>query len=142
MLGSIITGFSGITWANVILVFVALIFIYLAIAKKWEPYELLPIGVGLLLANLPNSGILIKPYEVGGEFGRAGLLGILIEFTLGRLLKWDFGYALKSAESSSLRSLSTIESFNTRDFWYPFLAFTGLFVGFPLISFFIFSLVF
>ncbi len=84
MLGSIITGFSGITWANVILVFVALIFIYLAIAKKWEPYELLPIGVGLLLANLPNSGILIKPYEVGGEFGRAGLLGILIEFTLLR----------------------------------------------------------
>ena len=84
MLGSIPTGFSALTLANVILICIALVFIYLAIAKKWEPYELLPIGVGLLLANLPNSGILLKPSEVGGEFGRAGLLGIFIEFTLLR----------------------------------------------------------
>lgn len=79
-----ITGFSGLTWANGILICIALVFIYLAIAKKWEPYELLPIGVGLLLANLPNSGILRMPSEVGGEFGQAGLLGIFIEFTLLR----------------------------------------------------------
>ena len=84
MLGSIVTGFSGLTWANIILIIIALIFIYLGIAKKWEPYELIPIGVGLLIANLPNSGILIRPYEVEGEFGRAGLLGILIEFSLLR----------------------------------------------------------
>jgi sodium ion-translocating decarboxylase beta subunit len=83
-MGSIITGFEGITWANILLICVALIFIYLGIAKKWEPYELIPIGVGLLLANLPNSGILLRPYEVDGEFGRAGLLGILIEFSLLR----------------------------------------------------------
>ncbi len=83
-MGSIITGFEGITWANIILIIIALVFIYLGIAKKWEPYELIPIGVGLLLANLPNSGILIRPYEVQGEFGRAGLLGILIEFSLLR----------------------------------------------------------
>jgi oxaloacetate decarboxylase beta subunit len=83
-MGSIITGFEGITWANILLICVALIFIYLGIAKKWEPYELIPIGVGLLLANLPNSGILLRPYEVEGEFGRAGLLGILIEFSLLR----------------------------------------------------------
>lgn len=81
---ALLLGFSGLTWANVILICFALAFIYLGIAKKWEPYELIPIGVGLLLANLPNSGILIRPYEVDGEFGRAGLLGILIEFTLLR----------------------------------------------------------
>lgn len=67
---------------------------------------------------------------------------ILMEVTLGRLLKWIFGYALKSTESSSLRSLASIASFNTWDFWHPFLAFTGLIVGFPLISFVILSLVF
>ncbi len=83
-MGSLLMGFTGLTWANIILIVIALIFIYLGIAKKWEPYELIPIGVGLLLANLPNSGILIRPYEVGGEFGRAGLLGILIEYTLLR----------------------------------------------------------
>lgn len=84
MLDALLLGFSGLTWANIILICFALAFIYLGIAKKWEPYELIPIGVGLLLANLPNSGILIRPYEVEGEFGRAGLLGILIEFTLLR----------------------------------------------------------
>lgn len=83
-MGSILTGFDGITLANVILIGVALTFLYLGIAKKFEPYELIPIGVGLLLANLPNSGILLKPSEVGGEYGRAGLLGIIIEFGLLR----------------------------------------------------------
>ncbi|UCD08056.1 MAG: sodium ion-translocating decarboxylase subunit beta [Dehalococcoidales bacterium] len=81
---SLFAGFTGLTWANAILIIVALVFIYLGIAKKWEPYELIPIGVGLLLANLPNSGILIRPHEVGGEIGRAGLLGILIEYSLLR----------------------------------------------------------
>ena len=84
MLGSIVTGFSDLTWANVILICIGLIFIYLAIAKKWEPYELLPIGVGLILANIPATGLLIRPEEVGGEYGSAGLLGIFIEFTLLR----------------------------------------------------------
>ena len=84
MLGSITTGFSGITWANVVLIFVAFVFIYLAIAKKWEPYELLPIGVGLLLANLPGTGLLVQPQQVGEEFGSAGLLGIFIEYGLLR----------------------------------------------------------
>ena len=84
MFDALLLGLRGLTWANVVLICVALVFIYLGIAKKWEPYELIPIGVGLLLANLPNSGILIKPYEVGEEFGRAGLLGILIEFLILR----------------------------------------------------------
>ncbi len=77
-------GFTGLTWANAILIVVALVFIYLGIAKKWEPYELIPIGFGLLLANLPSSGILLRPMDVGGDFGQAGLLGILIEYTLLR----------------------------------------------------------
>ena len=63
---------------------VGLIFIYLAIAKKWEPYELLPIGMGLLLANLPGTGLLVQPREVAGEIGTAGLLGIFIEYGLLR----------------------------------------------------------
>ena len=78
------TGFSGLTWVNIVIICVGLIFIYLAIAKKWEPYELLPIGVGLILANLPNTGLLVQPGETGGEYGSAGLLGIFIEFALLR----------------------------------------------------------
>jgi oxaloacetate decarboxylase beta subunit len=78
------SGLGSLTIANIILICVGLVFIYLAIAKKWEPYELLPIGVGLMLANLPGTGLLVQPREVGGELGSAGLLGILIEYGLLR----------------------------------------------------------
>jgi len=84
MLGFFETGFGSLTWGNLLLICVGLIFIYLAIARKWEPYELLPIGVGLILANLPGTGLLIQPHEVEGEFGSAGLLGIFIEYGLLR----------------------------------------------------------
>ncbi len=69
-------GFLHLTIGHVILLLVGLLFIYLAIAKKWESYELLPIGVGIILANLPLTGLLTEP---SGELGPgvAGLLGIM-----------------------------------------------------------------
>jgi len=78
------SGFGALTWGNIVILGIGLVLIWLAITKKWEPYELIPIGVGMLLANLPGSGILLQPAEVGGEIGRAGILGIFIEFTLLR----------------------------------------------------------
>ena len=78
------TGFDDLYWGHIIMLGVGLIFIYLAIVKKWEPYELLPIGMGLLLANLPGTGLLVQPREVAGEIGTAGLLGIFIEYGLLR----------------------------------------------------------
>lgn len=70
------TGFHGLTWGHVILLVIGLTFIYLAIAKKWEPYELLPIGAGMILANLPFTGMLMDPTAAEGP-GQAGLLGLL-----------------------------------------------------------------
>lgn len=78
------TGFGALTPGNVVLICVGLAFIYLAIAKKWEPYELLPIGAGLILANIPGTGLLVQPQEVPGELGTAGILGVFIEYGLLR----------------------------------------------------------
>jgi sodium ion-translocating decarboxylase beta subunit len=78
------TGFGDLSWGNIIMLCIGLAFIWLAIAKKWEPYELLPIGAGIILANLPGTGLLVQPSEVGGEFGSAGLLGTFIEYGLLR----------------------------------------------------------
>ena len=36
---------------------IALGLVYLGVAKKYEPLLLLPIGMGVLLANLPSTGI-------------------------------------------------------------------------------------
>ena len=79
-----LTGFSELSWGNAVMLVIGLVFIWLAIKKKWEPYELLPIGVGMLLANLPGTGILLQPQQVGGEIGSAGLLGTFIEYGLLR----------------------------------------------------------
>ena len=83
-MNSIELGFASLTWGNAVLICVGLALIYLAIAKKWEPYELLPIGVGLILANLPGTGLLTQPREVGGQLGAAGFLGVFIEYGLLR----------------------------------------------------------
>lgn len=46
------TGFMNLTWGNYVMVLVALILLYLAIAKGFEPLLLLPIAFGMLLVNL------------------------------------------------------------------------------------------
>ncbi len=45
-------------WGNIIMILVACVLLYLAIVKKYEPLLLLPIAFGMLLANLPLSGIM------------------------------------------------------------------------------------
>ena len=48
---------SQLTWQNLVMIGVGAILIYLAIARGYEPYLLLPIGFGAILANLPLTGI-------------------------------------------------------------------------------------
>lgn len=47
------TGFSSIGPGDLVMITIALLLIYLAIEKRFEPLLLLPIGFGALLANLP-----------------------------------------------------------------------------------------
>lgn len=52
------SGFAGMTGGNLIMIIVALILLYLAIGKGFEPLLLVPIAFGCLLVNLPLSGIM------------------------------------------------------------------------------------
>ncbi|MBR6874145.1 MAG: sodium ion-translocating decarboxylase subunit beta [Ruminococcus sp.] len=51
------SGFAGFLaeggWKNIIMILIAFLFMYLAIAKGFEPLLLLPISFGMLLTNLP-----------------------------------------------------------------------------------------
>ncbi len=63
------TGFVALTWQSLIMIIVSCVLIYLAIAKKFEPLLLLPIAFGMLLANLPLTGLMNEPAnssEAGG----------------------------------------------------------------------------
>ena len=46
------TAFLNLTFGNIVMIFVALIFLYLAIGKGFEPLLLLPISFGMLLLNI------------------------------------------------------------------------------------------
>ena len=51
------TGIYNLSWENFVMFGVAFFFMYLAIKKNMESYELLPIGLGVIIANLPLAGM-------------------------------------------------------------------------------------
>ena len=75
------TGFSQIGLGECLMILVGLAFIYLAVARDMEPYELLPIGLGVIVANLPLTGLLVPPSD-GGGFQEAGIFGIIFHYGL------------------------------------------------------------
>ncbi len=46
------TAFANLYWGNYVMIIVALVFLYLAIAKDFEPLLLVPIAFGMLLVNI------------------------------------------------------------------------------------------
>jgi oxaloacetate decarboxylase beta subunit len=60
------TAFSSLEWGNLIMIMVGLIFIYLAIAKDYEPLLLVPIGFGVVVGNIPAvPGMPLSVYDEG-----------------------------------------------------------------------------
>lgn len=92
-----------------IMIFVGLGLIYLAIAKKFEPLLLLPIGFGAILTNIPVAGIAAEPipgqpggflhyfYTVGVQ---SGVFPLLIFMGVGAMT--DFGPLLANPKTALL----------------------------------------
>lgn len=60
------TAFANLTLGHLIMIGIGLIFIYLAIAKEFEPMLLIPIGFGILVGNVAFvPGFKIGVYEAG-----------------------------------------------------------------------------
>ena len=56
--------FTSGGWKNLVMILIALLLMYFAIFKQAEPYLLIPISFGVLLVNLPLSGIFEKSTDV------------------------------------------------------------------------------
>ncbi len=67
------SGFAALQWQNVVMFIISFILIYLAIKKEFEPLLLLPIAFGMLLRNLPMTGLM----EVGDPWQSSGVLAIM-----------------------------------------------------------------
>ena len=65
------TAFLNLTWGNYLMIAVACLFLYLAIARGYEPLLLVPIAFGMLLVNI-YPDIIASPEETSNGIG--GLL--------------------------------------------------------------------
>lgn len=90
-------GIVNITWKQIVMILVSCLLLYLAIAKGFEPLLLIPIAFGMLLSNLPLSGVmnegisriqLISPEGV--EALKQGTSAYINTETPGGLLKYLF----------------------------------------------------
>ena len=62
------TGFANATGGHIAMIIIGLGFIYLAVAKEFEPMLLIPIGFGILIGNIPfnmDAGLKVGIYEEG-----------------------------------------------------------------------------
>lgn len=82
------TGIANVTWRELLMLLVGVGLIYLAIAKRFEPLLLLPIGFGAILSNIPVAGMagpdgmIGMIYHVGVE---TGIFPLLIFLGVGAL---------------------------------------------------------
>lgn len=74
------TGFYNIDWRDGIMLAVGLAMIYLAVSRDLEPYELLPIGLGIVIANMPLTGLTF--FSNSATFQESGIFGIVFHFGL------------------------------------------------------------
>ena len=71
------SGFAALTWRQVVMLIISCFLLYLAIGKKFEPLLLLPIAFGMLLANLPNAGLMYDATINGGAWYESGIIRIM-----------------------------------------------------------------
>ena len=95
------TAFMHMHIGNLIMIVFGILFIYLAIAKGFEPLLLLPIGFGILIGNIPHpSTINVSVYDNGSVmqylyFGvLKGIYPPLIFFGIGAMT--DFSYMISN----------------------------------------------
>lgn len=71
------TGFAMVDYRQIIMILIACVFLYLAIGKGYEPYLLIPISIGMLLANMPGVDLM----KAATDSENGGLLYYLYQGT-------------------------------------------------------------
>jgi len=74
------SGFASLNIKTVIMLVIACVLLYLGIGKKFEPLLLVPIAFGMLLANLPETGLFAEPvYDAATHSGTVGFMWTLYQ---------------------------------------------------------------
>jgi sodium ion-translocating decarboxylase, beta subunit len=59
------TGFAQFTPAHIVMLCIGILFIWFGIVKKYEPFLLVPLGIGCILVNIPGTDLM----QTGGLLG-------------------------------------------------------------------------
>ncbi|MBS9403183.1 sodium ion-translocating decarboxylase subunit beta [Halomonas sp. TRM85114] len=68
------SGLYNLSLGQLVMIVVGLVLLYLAIAKKFEPLLLVPIGFGGILANIPEAGLALSALDQAIEVARPAVL--------------------------------------------------------------------
>jgi len=123
------TGFVTVSIQQIVMLAISFVLLYLAIVRGFEPLLLLPIAFGMLLANLPGTGLMGPPVveldKVTGEEKRVlgGLLWYLYQGVksgiypplvfLGVGAMTDFGPLIANPKTLLLGAAAQIGIFST-----------------------------
>jgi len=108
------TGLANFEWGQLLMIAVGGLLLYLAIARKFEPLLLVPIGFGAVLTNIPVAGLagpdglLHYIYTVGIE---TGVFPLLIFMGVGALT--DFGALIANPRTLMLGAAAQFGIFLT-----------------------------
>lgn len=112
------TGFANLTFGNVLMIVIGIVFINLAITKHYEPLLLLPIGFGMVVGNIPSvASMALGVYDDGSVlryiyFGvTSGLFPPLIFLGIGAMT--DFSTMLSNPKLVLLGAAAQIGIFLT-----------------------------
>ncbi len=116
------SGFPNVTWGNILMLFVGMFFIFLAIKFEYEPLLLIPIGIGIIIGNIPffqaeGFNLKLGIYEEGSVlnylyFGvRQGIYPPLIFLGIGAMT--DFSSLISNPKLMLLGAAAQIGIFLT-----------------------------
>ena len=74
------TGLFHLTLGNILFFVIGFLFLFVAIVKKLEPYVLLPLGIGIIIANLPYTGL--GEFNLTGTIQSSGIFGVIFHYAL------------------------------------------------------------
>ncbi|MCR5117437.1 MAG: sodium ion-translocating decarboxylase subunit beta [Lachnospiraceae bacterium] len=114
------TAFFSLSWGNYLMIAIACLFLYLAIAKEFEPLLLLPIAFGMLLVNI-YPDIIAPP----GADGSAG--GLLYYFYV--LDEWAIMPSLIFMGVGAMTDFGPLIA-NPKSFWLGAAAQFGIFAAY------------
>lgn len=101
-------GIMHLEWGQAVMIGVSLLLLWLAIARKFEPLLLLPIGFGGLLSNIPEAGMAMSALDNLIHSGTAQQLAIVASKLNSAADPSAIKDALSSALPSQIAELETL----------------------------------